>query len=87
MPVFYELFIRHEFYGALLATSKSHREKIVNFIESLAADSFQTGDYAENDSSGRPCFVKITGKYAIFFWADHATKEVRIVDLVDADWK
>jgi hypothetical protein len=54
-------------------------------LESLPADPFQVGDYSEPDTTGRPCQVKIIGKHAVYFWADHAGKEVRVVDLVDAD--
>ena len=59
--------------------------RIIAFIESLSSDPFQQGDYTETDSAGRNCQVKIIGKHAVYFWADHAVKEVKVVDLIDAD--
>jgi hypothetical protein len=87
MQASYELYVRHEFNVALLSASRNYREQITRFIESLAGNPFQTGDYSENDSSGRLCSVKVIGKFAVYFWADHAAKEVRVVDLLDADMK
>lgn len=85
MLVPYELYVRHEIYHVVQGASRSTRDRIVAFIESLPADPFQSGDYSEPDATGRPCQVKIIGKYAVYFWADHAVKEVKVVDLVDAD--
>ncbi len=54
-------------------------------LEYLAGNPFDEGDYVASDSSGRECQVRIIGPYALFYWSDHAEKEVRIVDLIDAD--
>ena len=85
MHTSYELYVRHEVYHAMRSGSRHSRDRIVAFIETLPSDPFQTGDYSEPDPTGRPCQVKIIEKYAVYFWADHAAKEVRVVDLVDAD--
>jgi len=74
MPAPYELFIRHEVYHELRAASRPSRNRILTFMESLPADPFQSGDYSEADETGRPCQVKIIGKYAMYFWTDHAAK-------------
>ncbi len=85
MSASYELYVRHEIYHVIRGSSHHSRDRIVAFIESLSSDPFQTGDYSEPDPTGRPCQVKVIGKYAVYFWVDHAVKEVRVVDLVDAD--
>ncbi len=87
MQVNYALFIRHEAYDVVVAASRGARDRIMKFIESLPADPFQSGDYLETDSTGRDCQVKIIGKYAVYFWTDHAVKEVKVVDVIDADRK
>lgn len=85
MPSIYALYIRHEVYRVMTDVSRVARTQIVAFVESLVVDPFQSGDYSESDVTGRPNRVKIIGKYALYFWVDHAVKEVRIIDLIDAD--
>ena len=57
---------------------------ITKWFEELATGPFRVGDYVERDNIGRPIQVKIIGRYAAFFWADHPVKEVKIVDLKPA---
>ena len=85
MPTSYELYVRHEIYYLLREIPRSSRDRILTFVDSITADPFQSGDYAEPDATGRRCQVRIIGKYAIYFWVDHAVKEIRIIDLIDAD--
>ena len=85
MPEVYELYVRHEVYQIIRDATQQSRTCIIAFVESLSADPFQSGDYSEPDTTGRPCQVKIIGKYAVYFWSDHAVKEVKVVDLLDAD--
>ncbi len=85
MKLVYELYVRHEVYEILSHFRGSSRRRILNFIEYLATNPFDEGDYVERDRSGRECQVRIIGKFAIYYWPDHAEKEVRIVDLIDAD--
>ena len=85
MPIIYELYVRHEVNQRLKKIRGKNREKIFRFIESLINDPFQSGDDIEIDRSGREYQVKIIGKYALYYWADHPVKEVKIVDLIDAD--
>jgi hypothetical protein len=87
MQVNYALYVRHEAYDVIRAGSRAARDRIVAFIESLPSHPFQSGDYSETDATGRDCQVKIIGKYAVYFWTDHAVKEVKVVDIVDADQK
>ncbi len=85
MKLIYELYVRHEVYQALTLIRGSNRQRILNFIEYLATNPFDEGDYSERDRTGRNCQVRILGKYAVYYWPDHVEKEVRIVDLIDAD--
>ena len=85
MSELYELFIRHEVYSAMRHISQLAQTKICDFAESLLNDPFQLGDYSEPDDTGRACQVRIIGKHAVYFWVDHAVKEIKIVDLLDAD--
>ena len=55
------------------------------FIESLGLDPFPEGDYKEKDPSGRYIEIKILGRHALFFWADHPVSEVKVVARGKAD--
>jgi hypothetical protein len=57
--------------------SRQARERILSFLESLAGNPNQTGDYAERDDTGRSVHIKIIGDYALTYFADHAVKEVK----------
>jgi hypothetical protein len=84
MRLFYELYIRREVFQVLEDVSESAREKTLRFMEILSVDPFREGDFASHDDTGRKVQVKLVGEYALYYWADHAAREVRLLDLVDA---
>ena len=61
------------------------RNLILSFLGSLADDPNKRGDYEERDEVGRPVQIKIIGKYALTYWADHAVKEVKVTKIEEAD--
>jgi hypothetical protein len=61
------------------------REKVFNFIRSLADNPNMPGDFSEADDAHRTVQVKIIGHYAVTFWADHAVSEVKITHIKSAD--
>lgn len=85
MNLDYDLLVRHEVYLALKQTTKSDQNRVLSFIESLSADPFQKGDSHLNDEKGRQYEARFIGKHALIYWADHSEKELRIVNLLDAD--
>lgn len=85
MKLSYDVFVRHEVYQALQDIDTRDRERASDFIESLADDPFREGDETTRDTNGRVVQVKMLGRFALFYWADHAAKEVRVVDLANAD--
>jgi len=80
----YAVFINEQ---ALAAAPRSgrYRELVMNFIRSLANHPDTTGDFAEKDHAGRVVQVKIIGRYAVTFWADHAVSEVKVTHIKSAD--
>jgi hypothetical protein len=80
----YQVYINQE---ALLSAPRSApmRKAVMDFIRSLAADPHCTGDFAESDEVGRTVYVKIVGRFAITFWADHAVSEVKVTHIQPAD--
>ena len=85
MKLAYEVFIRHEVYRLLQDASSRDQERVWDFVESLANDPFREGDATTPDEHGRIVQVKMLGRLVLFYWADHAAKEVRVVDLANAD--
>jgi len=80
----YSVFIRE---GALASIPRSitPKHKILNFIRSLADDPFHRGHYIEHDALGRPNEVEIVAGYAVTYCADHAAKEIRVLNIEPAD--
>lgn len=81
----YNIFLRLEATEAIRAVRGAQRTRISAFIDLLANDPFQVGDYTERDESNRQIEIKVIGQYAITFWSDHAVKEVKVVDIQRAD--
>lgn len=73
--------------GALDAApvGKAQRQKMMDFIRNLEGAPFTEGDYVDHDPSARERQIKIVGKYAVTYWADHAARIVMVVDVCPAD--
>ena len=80
----HRVFIAAEVIAFLKTCTRREQLLITRLFEELVNDPFRAGDYVERDETGRPIQVKIIGRYAVFFWADHPVKEVKIVDLKPA---
>ena len=80
----YQVYINQE---ALLSAPRSgaSRKAVMDFVHSLATDPHSTGDFAERDEVGRTAYVKIVGRFAITFWADHPVSEVKVTHIKPAD--
>jgi hypothetical protein len=61
------------------------REGIMNFVRSLAENPNIAGDFSEKDEANRTVQVKIIGRYAVTFWADHAVSEIKVTHIKPAD--
>jgi mRNA-degrading endonuclease RelE of RelBE toxin-antitoxin system len=85
MTLSYDVFIRHEVYRALQGASAHDQERVLDFIESLAGNPFREGEATIPDKHGRAVQVKMLGRLVLFYWADHAEKEVRVIDLTNAE--
>jgi len=65
---------------------RRERAQILRFLDDLAADPFQEGDFQDRDDDGRIVQIKIIARFALTFWADHAAKEVRVTQVTEADF-
>jgi hypothetical protein len=80
----YRVFIAAEVIATLRTRPRREQQVITRLFDELARDPARPGDYAEQDEIGRPIQVVISGRSAVCFWADHAVREVKIVDLQSA---
>lgn len=65
---------------------RAQRDQIFSFLEGLADDPGQAGDFTERDAAGNSVHIKIIGDYALTYWADHAVKEVKVTKIEKAEW-
>ena len=77
----YRVFIAADVVAFMRRLSRREQQAMTRLLEELAEAPGRTGDYFERDSIGRPIQVIIRGRLALCFWADHAVKEVKIVDV------
>jgi hypothetical protein len=54
---------------------------LIGLLDQLADNPSQIGDYFEPDESGREVQFILVRDLLIAFWADHAVRELRIVDI------
>lgn len=80
-----ELYVRHEVHLRIGTLRSRARTEIMRFLESLSSDPFQKGDYQDRTPEGRDVQVRVIGSHAVLYWADHPVREVKVVDLVQAD--
>ena len=81
----YRIFVRMEAAEILRAIRGNQRTSAVAFIDSLSGEPNKTGDYSEQDGTGRQLEIKVIGSFAITYWSDHAAAEVKVVDVRRAD--
>ena len=84
MDLHYEVYLHFELVEAVPKRGRQ-RERVLQFIRTLANDPFQSGDFTDKDKSSQPRQIKIIGDYAVTLWADHAVKAVMVVDIHLAD--
>jgi hypothetical protein len=70
---------------AFAPRSNLQREKIMKFVRSLSDNPNTPGDFPEKDNAGRIVQVKIIGRHAVTFWADHAVSEIKVTHIKSAD--
>jgi hypothetical protein len=77
----YRVFIAADVVEYLRTCRKPEQKLITRSLSDLGGNPYRKGDYVEQDDIGRPIQVIIIGRHALYFWADHAVKELKILDL------
>ena len=79
MSAEYQVVLHGDLLELLFNMRRAERKRLTQFFDSLAKKPGTPGDYEETDSVGRLNQVKVMGRWAVTYWADHAVKEVRVV--------
>ena len=81
MPDAYTVFMRRVAFKALEEVKGSRRKAVNLFIDYLAENPFEEGDFPEEDKDGKWVFTKVIRDYAITYYPDHGVKEVKILEI------
>jgi hypothetical protein len=81
----YEVYLRAEAFEFLRRRHGDERSRLLRLLHELGRDPYRRGDFSERDLSGRDVQVLIFQRYAISYWADHAVKELKVIDVRYAD--
>ena len=80
----YAVYINEDALASAPRSGSQHR-MVMHFVASLAENPFAAGDFLEKDDAGRTVQVKVVGRFAVTFWADHAVSEVKVTHIKPAD--
>ena len=67
----------------LLNAKRVKQRTLVQLIDKLSEFPGQLGDYTSVDDAGRVVQHVLIGDWLLSFWADHATRELRVTDIVE----
>ena len=77
----YEPVLSSKSAGFLVGLSKARQRMLIRILYQLAETPSQIGDYSEADGTGRVIQFILIRDLLVAFWADHAVRELRIVDI------
>jgi hypothetical protein len=66
---------------AVLEVEDSDRRELLTLFETLASAPSRPATERVIDETGRPNAVTYTAHFRVIYWADHAVKEIRILDV------
>ncbi len=84
MAAEYQVVLHGDLLELLFQMRRTERRRLIQFFDTVAKKPGTPGDYEEADSVGRLNQVKVLGRWAITYWADHAVKELRVVRIESA---
>ena len=80
----YRVFLAKEVVAQLRSCKRNEQNMMNRFFDEIGDDPFRVGDFVEMDDVGRDIQVTVIGRYALYFWSDHAVKEVKVVGMKTA---
>ncbi len=80
----YRLFIAVDVMDFLETQNRPRRKEVLAHFRRLQDAPEFHSDYFEADEDGRPVNVSIFRGLAVYYWLDHADRQVRILKMVEA---
>jgi hypothetical protein len=81
----YRVFLAKEIAAQLKDCKRREREAMTRFFDELANDPYRAGEFVELDDISREIQATLIGRHAVYFWSDHAVKEVKVIGMKVAD--
>lgn len=81
----YEVILHERAWVAISATKGAERRQVLALLDGLKTDPFRVGDFRQRDETARINEVALFGDWLVTFWSDHATREIRVVNLERAE--
>ncbi len=66
----------------VVALPRRKQRLVLDLADKIAEQPFQIGDYQTTDAEGRVIENLLIEVYLFSFWIDHATREVRLSDIL-----
>ncbi len=66
----------------IIELSRRRQRVVLDLADQIARHPFQISDYRSDDASGRTTENLLLDDYLFTYWVDHASKEVRITEIV-----
>lgn len=81
----YRLFVSREFIASLEGYRRADRQRVWRWLDTVVDRPHQEGDFTERDGIGRRLEVTVIGRLCVTWWADHAVKEIKVLEIGLAD--
>jgi len=63
--------------------TRKRQRKLIGLLLQLAEEPYQLGDFESSDATGRRLENIILDDWRVTYWADHAARELRIMDVAE----
>jgi hypothetical protein len=80
-PSGYESVLSARASASLVGLSRPRQKQALRLLLQLAEHPSQLGDYATRGEDGREIQHLLIGDWHFSFWADHAVRELRIIEI------
>jgi hypothetical protein len=78
----YESHLSLDAVAFVVALPRRKQKLVLDLADQIAAHPFQIGDYQTVDAAGRSVENLLLGNYLFSFWVDHASRELRISEII-----
>ena len=78
----YQSHLSLEAVAFVVALPKRKQKVVLDLADQIAKQPFKIGDYQTVDAVGRSVENLLLETYLFSFWVDHATREVRISEII-----